>query len=320
MTAWIELLLGAIFLILGGEFLVRGGVSLAKKFRISSLVIGMTIVAFGTSAPELLVSLEAALSGHPEISIGNVVGSNIANIGLILGLSALLNTITVEKPALKTDIPVMIGASIIFLLFSLDSKLGRIEGIIFIIMMITFPFYQFRSARKGIGGYEVVENVEETNHKHPPMIISILIVILSCISLTFGADALINGATEIAHRWNVSEKVIAITIVAFGTSLPELVTSMIAAIRKQSDIAIGNIVGSNIFNILSILGITATIQPIPLGDRALFLVDILIMIAFSVLMYVLVIIKKPYNLAKIGGSILFIAYAIYVTLLFMGIV
>lgn len=258
---YIFLVIGFAGLFIGGEFLVRGAVGIARKFGLSPLVIGLTVVGFGTSMPELLVSVQAALGGTPAIAMGNVVGSNIANILLILGVSAVIAPVGIAFGALRRDLAVMLAATVALWGMILGGYLGRIEGLILCAGLLTFLWAALRSG-----------NPEEVNPKlvteePPPLWRSALIAVAGLAVLMISARLLISSATEIALAFGVSEAVIGLTIVAIGTSLPELATSVVAAIRKQADIAVGNVVGSNIFNILGILGITAAIAPIPVDAR-----------------------------------------------------
>ncbi len=307
---WIQLIGGFVLLLLGGEFLVRGGVSIARKFNVSPLVIGLTVVAFGTSAPELLVSVNAAILGHPEISIGNVVGSNIANIALILGSSALIHQMLITSETIKFDIPILMLASLLFASAATDGEISRVEGIAGLICLMMFLLLQIRNAKKD---KEKIKVEDMKGEKTYPLFASVLIVIASCFALSYGADLLIDGASAIARDFGVSERIIAVSIVALGTSLPELVTSIIAAIKKESDLAVGNIVGSNIFNIFCIIGVSATITPIRFAWSN-FSFDFVWMLALTLLMFVLILVKKPYDLNKIGGTVLLLSYIVYMFL------
>lgn len=308
---YIKLFCGLVLLLISGEFLVKGGVSIASRLKMSSLVIGMTIVAFGTSAPEFIVSLRAALIGNPEIAIGNVIGSNIANIALIMGLTAVIYPLVVTKNTLRVDWPIMMLASLLFWLASLDGEISRTEGVLGVILLVAFITVQIITGKKNPSLVE-----EESNSKIYPIWLSVLFVLGSCVGLAFGADLLISGATVIASHLGVSDRVIGITIVAFGTSLPELVTSLIAAIRKESDIAIGNIIGSNIFNIFCIIGISSIVHPIKF-DQVSFFDDMIWMCGISLLL-LLVVLKynkkdffKKGRLGRIGGALLTLSYVVY---------
>ena len=329
MLTYLYLIVGLLLLIAGGNYLVKGGVAVAKRFKVPTLIIGMTIVAFGTSSPEFIVSLQSALQGHPEISIGNVVGSNIANIGLILGITALILPMAVNRTSVKIDVPFLIFCSLLFFTLAQDNLITRGEGLIFVILLILFTLLSIYKGKK--------ENPTETPAEEPVkedapkekelnMIGAIIMIIASCAALTFGANLLIDSAVSIAKDFGVSERVISVTLVAFGTSVPELATSIMAAIRKENDIAIGNVVGSNIFNILFVIGGSALITPIENFDFTAFSFDFYWMIIFTAILALTVIpferivkkIKdeKTYSiLTRFEGFSMIAAYIVYVILL-----
>ena len=314
-TIWaiIKLLAGFILLFLGGDWLVDGGVALARKFRISPLVIGMTIVAFGTSAPELLVSMTSAIKGSAGIAMGNGLGSNIANIGLILGLTAMLCPIPTENRKITVNGLVMIAASLLLLVFSLKGGISRIEGMVLFAGIILFTVISIRKGRAGSSSEDTESDVHE---KKMSVAVALLLIILSCTMLAFGADFMVDGATVLAKAIGVSDKVIGLTVVALGTSLPELAASVAAAIKKEMDISIGNIIGSNIFNVLCVLGVAGSIRPIPF-EYSPYRVDFIIMLAFSAALLLLV---QPWKaqgkLGRVSGLLLFAAYAVYAWSLF----
>lgn len=288
---YIKLVGGLILLILSGDYLVRGGVAIATRLKVSPLVIGMTVIAFGTSAPEFLVSLQAAIKGNSEIAIGNVVGSNIANIALILGMTALVYPLKVAKNSLRFDWPVMMIATLLFTWAAAGSIITRIEGIIGAIALIGYTIWQIWYSRKNH-----IHEEEEVVVKPVPIWLSLLFIAGSCIGLAYGADFLIEGASSIAQSYGISERVIGVTIVAFGTSLPELAASLSAAFKKQTDIAIGNIIGSNLFNILSVIGLTAAIRPIPV-DWTNFRPDFIWMCGISLLLiFLLLPVREAFSL------------------------
>lgn len=329
MLTYLYLIAGLLLLIAGGNYLVKGGVAVAKRFKVPTLIIGMTIVAFGTSSPEFIVSLQSALQGHPEISIGNVVGSNIANIGLILGITALILPMAVNRTSVKIDVPFLIFCSLLFFTLAQDNLITRGEGLIFVILLVLFTLLSIYKGKK--------ENPTETPTEEPVkedapkekelnMIGAIIMIIASCAALTFGANLLIDSAVSIAKDFGVSERVISVTLVAFGTSVPELATSIMAAIRKENDIAIGNVVGSNIFNILFVIGCSALITPIENFDFTAFSFDFYWMIIFTAILALTVIpferiakkIKdeKTYSiLTRFEGFSMIAAYIVYVILL-----
>ena len=263
---YLLLIAGLALLVGAGEILVKGAVGLALRFRISPLVIGMTIVSLGTSAPELLVCLQAAVGGYPDIAIGNVVGSNIANIALVLGVTALILPLPVERDSYRWDWPVMMGATILFALFVQNLSVDRWEGIVSVVLLIGYTWFLIWKSRRRSSGE--VDHSEDADVK-PHLLRDVGFVAAGCVGLVFGADWLLSGAVDIATNLGVSEWIIGVTVVAFGTSLPELVTSSVAALRKQSDISIGNLIGSNLFNLLAILGTTAIVTPIPVEPKVL---------------------------------------------------
>ncbi len=309
---WGYLIAGLVLLVVSGDFLVRGSVAIANRYRLSPMVVGMTIVAFGTSAPELIVSLNAAVSGHPQIALGNVIGSNIANIALVLGLTAIIIRLPVQSTHLQRDWRFMMFVSILFVLFFYTgSTIARWEGILFVALLIGYIVF---SIKKGDTAEE-----EEEQHSSSKMWISIAMIIGASAGLAFGADLLVKGASNIASKMGVSERIISITIVAFGTSLPELVTSVLSAIRKQMDISIGNIVGSNLFNILAVIGLTSTISPIK-DNFVNFQYDMIWMLLIGFILMKLVVPYRMFNksngLNRVGGTILLSAYIVYVYSLF----
>ena len=313
-TIWavIKLLAGFILLFFGGDWLVEGGVALARRFRISPLVIGMTIVAFGTSAPELLVSLISAIKGSAGIAIGNVVGSNIANIGLILGLTALICPIETDNSKVIRHGSIMIAASLLLMVFALKSGITRIEGLTLIAGLILFTTISVRKGRT----QPQEADIDSQEGKSMTVLAAIGLIILSCAMLAFGADILVDGATTIASAIGVSDKVIGLTIVALGTSLPELAASVAAAFKKQMDISIGNIIGSNIFNILCVLGVSTSIKPISLEFRD-YANDFIWMLGFSAFIIIFTTMrKKKGRLGRTAGILFLLAYAIYAWSLF----
>lgn len=315
-TTWGLLIAGLVLLVGSGDVLVRGSVSIAKQFKLSPLVVGMTIVAFGTSAPELIVSIQAAVSGHPEIALGNVIGSNITNIALVLGITTVIIVIPVKSSHLIREWLILMVVSFLFIFFLKNNTINRIEGIILIIALVGFIVYSLRSG-------DVQPNTEHeaatTN-----IYLSIAMIIAASAGLAYGADLLVGSASAIASKMGISERVISITIVAFGTSVPELAASVISALKKQTDISIGNIIGSNLFNIMAVIGITATVHPIQAEFKDFF-TDFAWMLIFSVLLILLV---QPYTIGKrkkgselnrSGGVLLLGLYVIYIFLLFYTI-
>lgn len=307
MLAYFFLIVGFLLLIFSGDFLVKGAVSIALKFQLSTLVIGMTIVSFGTSAPELLVSIEAALGGHPDISIGSVVGSNISNIALILGITALVFPIAVSKATLRVDWPMMMLSTLLFAGLVLDGELSSLEGVLFLAFLIGFIWWLIYSNRKSNSTPSISDDVNEDD-KEIPLWKGLGLVVIGALGLVFGADLMLKGAVDIAREYNVSERIIGLTIVAFGTSLPELITSCVAAFRKEADISIGNLIGSNIFNILAILGITSIIHPISVSD-SIINSDNYILLGITFLVFPLMYFGK--KISRLKGLVLLLVYLSY---------
>ena len=299
---YIFLLGGIIGLFLGGEALVRGSVDIARRLSIPPLLIGLTVVGFGTSTPELLVSVDAALRGVPDIALGNVVGSNIANILLIAGLSAMVWPIRVMGDTLRRDTAVMMAAALALVPIFAMGMMSRPAGAVLVVGLAAYLIWAYRSS---------ADAPEEDDGMKPPAstLVAVLWVVGGLAALMIGARFLVDGAVSIARDFGVSEAFIGLTIVAVGTSLPELATSLIAAFRRQSEIAIGNIVGSNIFNILGILGVTAVISPIPVADRFLTF-DLPIMIAVS-LLFTGLLLTRP-SIGRVMGLIMVLIYTGYV--------
>ncbi len=317
----LQLVAGFILLLFGGDWLVDSGVAIARRFKISPLVIGLTIVAFGTSAPELLVSTISAIEGNSGIAMGNVIGSNIANIGLILGLTALICPITVTgmKDVTSNGL-IMIGASVLLLVLALNGSISRIEGILLFLLIVAYTIVSIRNGRRNES--PVSDNMDANSaadaKSDSPMrpLAAFLLLILSCAMLSYGADLLVKGASSLASTLGVSDKVIGLTVVAFGTSLPELAASVAAALKKQMDISIGNIIGSNIFNILCVLGVSCSITPITF-QFSTYLRDLIIMLAFAIALLLMTSPwKKTGRLSRLSGLILFLGYAAYAWSLF----
>ncbi|KQI67340.1 sodium:calcium antiporter [Loktanella sp. 3ANDIMAR09] len=295
---------GLIGLFLGGDALVRGSVGIARRMAISPLLIGLTVVGFGTSTPELLVSVQAALGGVPDIALGNVIGSNIANILLIGGLTALVWPIRVSGATLRRDLSVMVLAAAVLLPIFLTGAVGRVSGVALLLALVGYLVWAYLRP-----GDAVAEDHDEG--PSPAVLVSLVWVLVGLVALMFGARFLVDGATAIARGFGVSEAFIGLTIVAVGTSLPELATSVTAALRRQSEIAIGNIIGSNVFNVLGILGVTAIITPIPVATRfASF--DLPMMLVASVVLAMLLLTRPV--IGRGVGCCLLIAYAGYVWL------
>jgi cation:H+ antiporter len=304
---YVLLIGGLVILIIAGEALVRGAVGVALKFNIPTLVIGMTVVSFGTSAPELLVSLKAALNNHAELAIGNVIGSNIANIALVLGITTMILPITVKRSTAKVDWPIMMVTTILFYVFIINAKIEWYEGLIFVIGLIAFNVYMFWNSNKQSNKEALGKDVEGV--KKSNIFLNIFLIIIGSIGLAFGANWLLDGAIQIASNFGVSEHVIGVTIVAFGTSVPELITSVMAAFKKHTDISVGNLIGSNIFNVLGVLGITSLVKEIPVTTQVI-TNDIFWVLAISFIVFPLMVIG--YKINRLRGFILFASYCVYI--------
>ena len=305
---------GLVLLCLGGYAIVSGGVSLAKKLRISSMIIGLTVVAYGTSTPELAAALLAALNSHTELILGNIVGSNISNIGMVIGISAIFAPLLISKITVSRWIPIMIGVSLLVVAMSYDGEISQIDGIILISVLIGFTIYTIKTVkRQKIHENQIVEDeyVEEglflSRYKIETFPKAIVLIIIGIILLFIGGHFTVNSAVAIAESLGLSQLVIGVVIVGIGTSLPELITSVIAIAKKQTDIGVGNIVGSNIYNILLILGVSSTIIGIPVSTDAFS--NYYIMIAFSLVLFVGFRKSIP-RFVGIGLAIAFIVYLV----------
>lgn len=298
---------GIVLLILGGNWLLKSAVALSLKLGVSKIIIGMTVVSFATSAPELIVSINAALSGASDLALGNVIGSNIANLGLVLGITLLLGTMHVQKSFYRTDWPVMMIASLLLYFFlSDDEVITQNEGIILFSFLVGFLVYLLR--------FQKTSALEELPEEDKPMpVYNILFFfVLGGLGLWGGSELLINGATSMALQFGVSERIIGITIVSIGTSVPELAASVIAVLKKEKAISLGNLIGSNVFNILAVLGITSIITPVKLTDLGLLTSDIFWMLGISFIVLPLVFISKRYRLGWRDGVLLLSAYATFI--------
>lgn len=304
----IVLIVGFVLLIKGADFLVVGASGIAEKFHIPPIVIGLTIVAFGTSAPEAAISISAGLKGVTGISIGNVLGSNIINILLILGITACIVPLKVEKNTIWREIPFTIGITVLLVVMgAIFGEVGFFTGCIFWILFIGFLVYLFRMAMKN------QEEVVECPHKRQPVWVLALVTVIGLAAIILGSNMTVDSASNIASRLGMSDRLIGLTIVAFGTSLPELVTSITAARKNNVDIAIGNIVGSNIFNILFVLGTTCLVTTVPYASK--FLIDGIVCIGAAVLLWLCVV--KTKELKRWGGALFLVCYAGYFVYLLM---
>jgi len=298
---------GLIFLFIGAEGLIRGASALALRIGITPLVVGLTVVAFGTSTPELVVSLKAALIGNSSISLGNVVGSNIANIALILGIAAIIRPLDVHANVIRREIPIMIGISILLVLLLIDGELGLVDGLVFVLGIVIYTVVNIMMARKEKNA-EVEKEFKEGLKTKLGVPISVIMILVGLGLMILGANYFVNSAIEIAKSIGVSDAIIGLTIVAVGTSLPELITSIVAAYKNESDIAIGNVVGSNIFNIFGILGITAIV--IPLSSAGISFVDFGLMLFTALIL--LPLSKTGFKITRLEGLFLVTGYIMYI--------
>ncbi len=304
LTNILFLLIGTTLLYYGAEWIVKSSVTIAAKYKLSPLVVGLTIVAFGTSLPELVVSLKAAISGSSTIAIGNVIGSNVANVGLVLGLSSLIFPITIHFERSKRDVFIYLGVSIIFIFFILNGMISRIEGLVLFVGIVLYTVYCIMHPSRRMESTDEVEAATKW---------TLILFVIGCVLLYCGAELFVDGAVGIAKKLGVSEAVIGMSVVAFGTSLPELATSVIAAFRKESAISVGNIVGSNLFNIMSVLGIVGMIKPLESPTNILTL-EIPFMIAFGLVLIPLGLMKQP--VSRLSSLILIAGYIAFIFLLF----
>ena len=298
---------GLVFLILGGNWLLKAAVALSLRLSIPKIVVGMTVVSFATSAPELIVSINAALDGFPDLALGNVVGSNIANLGLVLAITIILGPIEVRKDFYTTNWPVMMLASLIFFVFIyFDGRLHQSEGIAMVVVLFLFLVYLLRFQKTA-----VVDEMPEDDVQLP-LYKTVLYMGLGGVGLWGGSELLINGAVGLASYYGVSDRIVAVTIVSVGTSIPELAASVIAVLKKEKAISLGNLIGSNIFNLLAVLGITAIITPITVMDQGLLNSDIFWMLGISFLILPLVFFPKGLRLGWRDGLVLLVFYLAFI--------
>ncbi|MDQ7026123.1 MAG: calcium/sodium antiporter [Anaerolineae bacterium] len=315
------LVIGLAGLYYGSEWLVTGASRIAEGFRISPLIIGLTIVAIGTSVPELVVSILAAFDGRPGLALGNVIGSNIANIGLILGLTGTVHVISVEKGLVKREIPIMIGATIFATILAFDGQLNRLDGVLLLFGFIVFSafFYYISQHENGNGGEDIQEDIaspetDENGAVKVHMAMEFGRIVIGLTVLVIGARLLVNGAVSIAEAMGVSDLVIAVTMVALGTSLPELATSLTAAFKGQGDMAVGNVIGSNVANLLLVLGATSTVATIDIGQTDLSIVEYIVMLIFSIALLPFVRNRKLSRIESaffLGFYFAFIIYSLF---------
>jgi len=307
---YLLLLAGFVILILGGNWLLKAAVGLSLRLQIPKIVIGMTVVSFATSMPELLVSLNSAIEGHPDIALGNVIGSNIANLGFVLGIVTIISTISVEKSFYRVNWPVMMVSSLILYFFiAFDGVLERYEGLILLSLLIVFLFYLLKVQK------HVVLEEEINDNEILPVYLIIIYIVIGGLGLWGGSELLIKGAVNLASDFGISERIIGVTIISIGTSIPEMAASLIAVAKKEKAISIGNLLGSNVFNILAVLGITSIISPIHVHDPGLLDYDIIWMLVMALLVFPLVFTPVRMKLSWKEGLILFGLYIVFITLM-----
>lgn len=308
---------GLVVLLFGGDIMVRGAVALAQRLDVPPLIIGLTVVAFGTSSPELVVSLKAALSGVPEMALGNVVGSNICNVLLVLGVPALVFPLTSGTGGVRRDGAIMVAASVLFIALGLTGEFTLAGGAVMLACLLAYLVWSYRVAVSGGGEAEdLLDELQELGAPNAGLGRSIAAIVGGLVALVGGSWLLVEGAVTIARDFGVEEEVIGLTILALGTSLPELATSLVAAIRKHGDVAVGNVIGSNLFNILGILGITAMVRTVPVPEQFVRF-DFWLMLASAVLL--LLFILRGASIGRFAGTVLTAFYALYIWSLFAGV-
>jgi len=300
------ILIGFILLILGGNWLLKSAISISLGLKIPKIIIGMTVVSFATSAPELIVSINSAVNGYPDLALGNVIGSNIANLALVLGVTLLIAEMDVQKSFFTTNWPVMMVASLLLFFFLRnDYLITDFEGLILVLFLISFLVYLFR-----FQNYDIIDDLPEDVDLLPAYK-TFTLFILGSVGLWGGSEMLITGATDLAITLGVGERLIGVTVVSVGTSIPELAASIIAVLKKEKAISLGNLVGSNIFNILAVVGITSLITPIPANDHVIYTNDIYWMLLASMVLPILVLLPKKMELKRKSGIILLLLYVVF---------
>ena len=317
MLDYFFLISGLCLLFYGGNSLVKGSVSLAVKINIPKFIIAATIIAFGTSLPELIVSIEAATSGFPELAVGNIIGSNISNILLVLGLPAMISVIVIKGVNVKKEAFLTLFSAVLIIIFSINNYISKLEGGIMFFFILSFVLnsYWTNKSRNTVSSPNRQSNNEDLNENTNTIYI-IFLIGSGLLSLFFGSDLLIKGAVGIATRLSISSEIIGLTVVAFGTSLPELITSLIAVYKKHSELVIGNVLGSNLFNTLGVAGITALITPIPVSNGIIYF-DFIVMLITSLLLIILIV--KKIDINRLFGSLFFISYLLYIWFQFYGV-
>ncbi len=313
--ALIELVGGLLWLLIGGDLLVRGSVALAKRARVSPMLVGLTVVALGTSAPELVVSIRAVLTGHAELALGNAVGSNIANVLVVVGVPAIIAPIVCDQMRIRRDTLIMLGTSVLFVLLCVTGPLGRSNGGVLLAGLALFFVNGMREARAGQLRVPEPGELERVLGLPVKRRTIAFFIVAGIFTLPLGADLLITGAIQISARLGVSEAVIGLSVIALGTSLPELATTLVAAFQRHADVAIGNVLGSNIMNLLAIMGAAALLSPTPIPVPAAFLrLDLPVMLAAAVLLATFTL--RRASIGRTPGILLIVAYAVYLFVLF----
>ena len=307
--SYLYLAIGLGILILCGNLLVTGSVQIARHFRISTLVVGLTIVAYVTSAPEMFISVGAALNNAHDIALGNVIGSNIANIACIFAMVVIICPIAVKNRAIAFDYSVMLFATVLLFIFGLNGVLGFWEGVSFVLLLISYTVFSVIKSRKNSASLTI-----EPASMNP--IIAALMILAAVVGLYFSSDWFVHGAKGIARQWGVTERVIAVSVVAVGTSMPELISSLIAAFRKEADLSIGNIIGSNFFNITGVLGVTTVVRSLNINDQALFISDMAWVFGITVALLLTMIPLSKGKINRWEGALLLGLFAIYMFILF----
>ena len=302
------LFFGLIVLIIGGNLLLKAAVSISLKFGIPKLLIGMTVVSLATSAPELIVSIKSALKGSPDLAISNVLGSNIANLGLVLAVTILFSPISISKSVYKKEWPIMMFSAFYFLIVILDGVITKIEGAILVCFLITTITALIKLRDKS----EIELKIENEDS----ILKSIMILIFGGVFLFYGSEWFIDGAISLANSFGISQRIIGITVVSVGTSIPELVTSLVAVFNKEKSISLGNLLGSNIFNVFAVLGLTSLVTPLSVEDQNIISFDIYIMLFFAALVLPLIFFPKKYVLGRKEGLIILVFYSLYLVNLF----
>ena len=309
MSAYLWLFSGLIVMILCGNLLVSGSVQIARHLKISTLVVGLTIVAYVTSSPEIFISVRAALDGSPDIALGNVIGSNIANIGCVLAIVVLVYPISIRNRAIGFDVMMMFLVTFLLLFFGYNGTIGFFEGACLLIILIFYTIWSVVKSRKNTVSVETVKPTIKP-------LIAILMILSAVGGLYFAAEWFVTGAREVALQWGVSERVIGISVVAVGTSMPELMTSLIAAFKKEADLSVGNIIGSNFFNIAGVLGITTVVRPLKIADHTLFMTDMAWLFGISIALLLFMIPLSKGKITRWEGVWLFLLFAIYMIVLY----